>query len=181
MKRLLFTTLFIILIASGYYFRDIFFGLGSFVFDKAPQAKSAPARPQPGQPVLADVAVEMAAPIQVAAIGTVQPIATVMIKSRVDGEIAQVHFKEGQEVKEGTSSSLSTTGRLRRSWNKVRPPLNAIEPRCNGLNWRSGVRANWRPEASRRYRSSKILRPAWRFSKQRYAPARRRSKTPALI
>ena len=48
----------------------------------------------------AGVAVEMAAPIQVSAIGSVQPIATVMIKSRVDGQIARVHFEEGQEVKE---------------------------------------------------------------------------------
>jgi membrane fusion protein, multidrug efflux system len=31
----------------------------------------------------------------------VQSIATVMIKSRMDGEIAKVHFEEGQEVKEG--------------------------------------------------------------------------------
>jgi multidrug efflux system membrane fusion protein len=101
MKRILFTMLFVILIASGYYYRDIFVGLGSFVFGKAPEARSAPARPPPGQPVLADVAVEMPVPIQVTAIGTVQPIATVMIKSRVDGQIDKVHFKEGQEVKEG--------------------------------------------------------------------------------
>ena len=101
MKRLLLTALFVILVASAYYFRGIVFGLGSLAFDKATPAKPAPARPPTGQPVLADVAVEMPVPIQVTAIGTVQPIATVMIKSRVDGEIAQVHFKEGQEVKEG--------------------------------------------------------------------------------
>jgi multidrug efflux system membrane fusion protein len=51
--------------------------------------------------VVADVAVEMAAPIQISAIGTVQSIAMVTIQARVDGEIAQVHFEEGQEVKEG--------------------------------------------------------------------------------
>jgi multidrug efflux system membrane fusion protein len=43
----------------------------------------------------------MEAPIEVTAIGTVQPIATVMVKSRIDGEITQVHFEEGQEVNEG--------------------------------------------------------------------------------
>jgi multidrug efflux system membrane fusion protein len=37
----------------------------------------------------------------VSAIGTVQSIATVIIKSRVDGQIADVHFEEGQDVKEG--------------------------------------------------------------------------------
>jgi multidrug efflux system membrane fusion protein len=50
---------------------------------------------------VADVVVEMDAPIEVSAIGTVQPIAAVMVKSRIDGEITQVHFEEGQEVKEG--------------------------------------------------------------------------------
>ena len=35
------------------------------------------------------------------AIGSVQSIATVVIKSRVDGQIGEVHFEEGQEVKEG--------------------------------------------------------------------------------
>src|SRR6266702_3440055 len=37
----------------------------------------------------------------VSTIGTVQSISTVIIKSRVDGEIAKVHFDEGQEVNEG--------------------------------------------------------------------------------
>jgi len=40
-------------------------------------------------------------PILVNAIGNVQSIATVMVKSRIDGEIASVNFAEGQEVKEG--------------------------------------------------------------------------------
>ena len=38
----------------------------------------------------------MPAPILVTAIGTVHSISTVIIKSRVDGEIAKVHFDEGQ-------------------------------------------------------------------------------------
>ena len=91
MKRILLGALFIVLMASGYYFRSLF-------FDTA--AETRPPRPPPGQSVQAGVAVEMAAPIQVSAIGSVQPIATVMIKSRVDGQIARVHFEEGQEVKE---------------------------------------------------------------------------------
>jgi multidrug efflux system membrane fusion protein len=45
--------------------------------------------------------VQSPTPILVTAIGTVQPIATVMIKSRLDGEIAKVNFEEGQEVTEG--------------------------------------------------------------------------------
>ncbi len=92
MKRLLLAALLAILLAGGYYFRGFFFD--------AP-AETRAARPSAGQSVVADVVVEMEAPIEVTAIGTVQSIASVMVKSRIDGEITQVHFEEGQEVKEG--------------------------------------------------------------------------------
>jgi membrane fusion protein, multidrug efflux system len=92
MKRLLLAALLAILLVGGYYFR-------SFFVEATPQTRVA--RPPAGQSVIADVVVEMDAPIEVTAIGTVQPIAAVMVKSRIDGEITQVHFDEGQEVKEG--------------------------------------------------------------------------------
>jgi membrane fusion protein, multidrug efflux system len=92
MKRLLLAALLAILLAGGYYFRGFF-------FEASPETRVA--RPPAGQSVVADVVVEMGAPIEVTAIGTVQSIASVMVKSRMDGEITQVHFEEGQEVKEG--------------------------------------------------------------------------------
>jgi len=92
MKRLLLAALLVLLLAGGYYFRGFF-------FESAPETRVA--RPPAGQSVVADVVVQMDAPIEVSAIGTVQPIAAVMVKSRIDGEITQVHFEEGQEVKEG--------------------------------------------------------------------------------
>jgi multidrug efflux system membrane fusion protein len=92
MKRVLFAALLAILLAGGYYFRGFFFGADS---------GTRVARPPAAQSVVADVVTEMEAPIEVTAIGTVQPIAVVMVKSRIDGEITQVHFDEGQEVKEG--------------------------------------------------------------------------------
>ena len=101
MKRLLLAAILVALFGVGYYFRDSLSGLQEFVGGKTPETKAGPARPPAGQPVVADVAVEIPAPIQVAAIGTVQSMATVIIQARVDGEIAQVHFEEGQEVKEG--------------------------------------------------------------------------------
>ena len=92
MKRLLLAVLLMAAVGSGYYFRDYF-------FTTATENRSA--RPPAPQPVGADVAAEMPAPIEVTAIGNVQSVATVMVRSRIDGEIAQVHFEEGQEVKEG--------------------------------------------------------------------------------
>jgi multidrug efflux system membrane fusion protein len=92
MKRLLLAVVLVALVAGGYYFRGFF-------FDTAPETRSS--RPAAAQLVVADVAVQSPTPILVTAIGTVQPIATVMIKSRLDGEIAKVNFEEGQEVTEG--------------------------------------------------------------------------------
>ena len=40
-------------------------------------------------------------PVQLRAIGNVEAYSTVAVKSQVDGELAQINFKEGQEVKEG--------------------------------------------------------------------------------
>src|SRR5258707_10381341 len=91
MRRLLLATL-MAAVGSGYYYRDYFLGTAN---------ETRPTRAPVAQPVVADVAAEISAPIEVAAIGNVQSIATVMVKSRADGEIAQVHFEEGQEVKSG--------------------------------------------------------------------------------
>jgi membrane fusion protein, multidrug efflux system len=93
MKRLFLLVLLVAVIGVGYYFRGAF--LGTVAETKGPQ------RPAPAQTVVAAVATQEAAPILVTTIGTVQSISTVIIKSRVDGEIAKVHFDEGQEVNEG--------------------------------------------------------------------------------
>jgi multidrug efflux system membrane fusion protein len=91
MKRLLLAALLVVLLACGYFFRDFLFNT----------TETRTVRPAAAQLVVADVASENPTPIQVTAIGTVQPIATVQIKSRMDGEVAAVNFEEGQEVKEG--------------------------------------------------------------------------------
>jgi multidrug efflux system membrane fusion protein len=59
------------------------------------------ARPQPPVPVVATPVVRKAVPIELSAIGTVQPIETAVIKSRVDGQIAKVHIRDGAMVKAG--------------------------------------------------------------------------------
>jgi multidrug efflux system membrane fusion protein len=104
MKRLLLGTLLLLVLAGGYAFRDPllqFTGLQftGLIGGKAPEQKGA--RPAAAQAVVAGVAEVLPTPVQVSAIGTVQSIATVIIKSRVDGQIADVHFEEGQDVKEG--------------------------------------------------------------------------------
>jgi membrane fusion protein, multidrug efflux system len=99
MKRLLLGTLLLLVLAGGYVFRDPLLRFTDLIGGKAPEQKGA--RPALAQAVVAGVAEVLPTPIQVNAIGTVQSIATVIIKSRIDGQIADVHFEEGQDVKEG--------------------------------------------------------------------------------
>jgi membrane fusion protein, multidrug efflux system len=59
-----------------------------------------PAAP-PQIPVTAGTAEERNVPIYVEGLGTVQAFNTVAVKTRVDGQIVKVFFREGQEVKAG--------------------------------------------------------------------------------
>jgi multidrug efflux system membrane fusion protein len=55
----------------------------------------------PAAPVTAAVVTESDMPVILSAPGTVEPLANVAIKPRVDGQIAEVAFKEGDLVNEG--------------------------------------------------------------------------------
>ncbi|WP_051283821.1 efflux RND transporter periplasmic adaptor subunit [Desulforegula conservatrix] len=52
-------------------------------------------------PVVVAEALTKDVPVQITAVGNIQALSTVSIKSQVEGEIASVYFKEGQEVKAG--------------------------------------------------------------------------------
>lgn len=55
----------------------------------------------PAVPVKVASAEKRNVPIQVTAIGTVEPFSTVQIKTQVTGELTGVYFKEGDDVKKG--------------------------------------------------------------------------------
>jgi multidrug efflux system membrane fusion protein len=67
----------------------------------AAPAKSAAAAPLPPVPVQTAVAQQLDVPRLVEAVGTVQALRTVAVKSQVDGVLARIHFKEGDEVAAG--------------------------------------------------------------------------------
>lgn len=52
-------------------------------------------------PVVAAAATTGEMDVIITALGTVTPLRTVTVRSRVDGELVRLHFKEGQRVKEG--------------------------------------------------------------------------------
>jgi multidrug efflux system membrane fusion protein len=55
----------------------------------------------PPVPVMVATAVETTVPVEIRNIGSVDPYATVGIKSRLAGQLVQVNFQEGQDVKAG--------------------------------------------------------------------------------
>jgi multidrug efflux system membrane fusion protein len=69
-------------------------------FHLAAQPKQAPRAPQ-AVPVVMTVVTRKPVPVRLEAIGTVQPVATVVVKSRIDGQIVKVPVRDGQEVKAG--------------------------------------------------------------------------------
>ncbi len=58
-------------------------------------------RPKPAVPVKVVQAVQKTVPVQLRAIGTVEPFSSVALKAQVNGQISRIHPAEGSEVREG--------------------------------------------------------------------------------
>ena len=82
--------------AAGYATRSSWMDVGS-------AAKAQAQGPRGGRTVAVQVAnaQRKPVPVEVDAIGTVSPIATVALKSRIETTITEVHFEDGARVKEG--------------------------------------------------------------------------------
>src|ERR1700676_1928615 len=95
MKKLIVTSALLCLPAIGWL--GVHFGLGwqgaRAVADATPSS--------PGIPVVAGLAGEADVPIYLSGLGTVQAFNSVLVKSRVDGQIFKIDFVEGQEVRAG--------------------------------------------------------------------------------
>jgi membrane fusion protein, multidrug efflux system len=64
-------------------------------------AKKEQSRPKLPVPVTVASTVQKTVPVQLRAIGNIEPFNTVSIKAQVNGQIARVHFREGQDVRKG--------------------------------------------------------------------------------
>ena len=64
-------------------------------------AKKEPPKGRPPVPVTAATSLLKTIPVQIRSVGNVEPYNTVSIKAQVNGQIAKVHFKEGEDVRKG--------------------------------------------------------------------------------
>jgi multidrug efflux system membrane fusion protein len=94
MKRLLILLLVAAVGAGGYYLLVP----GSSAQTKSAGSAAPPARPVP---VVVAAAVQKPMPVELSTIGRVQTVASVAVRSRIDGVIAGVGVADGQEVKAG--------------------------------------------------------------------------------
>ena len=93
-RRALVVGVVVVLAACGAYF-------GWHAWQKHDATVKTAGKPPPAVPVtVADVR-KGDFPIYLNGLGTVQPFDTVLVRSRVDGEVIKVGFKQGQMVKEG--------------------------------------------------------------------------------
>jgi multidrug efflux system membrane fusion protein len=72
--------------------------LAASVVSSCSKAKQPPPRVVP---VIAETAAQKNVPLQIKAIGNVEAYNTVSVKSQVNGEISEVFFREGQDVRKG--------------------------------------------------------------------------------
>jgi multidrug efflux system membrane fusion protein len=63
--------------------------------------KAGPSGPPPPPPVVVATAQQRPMPVELAAIGAVQPVSAVDVKPQVAGALTAVHFQEGEHVTEG--------------------------------------------------------------------------------
>src|SRR5450759_4869431 len=61
------------------------------------------AKAAPATPVSVATVGQQSIPVRIQVIGNVEAYSTVALKARVDGQIVEVNFKEGQEVKKGAA------------------------------------------------------------------------------
>src|SRR5690349_1029217 len=100
MKRFLLALFVLAALGAGAYGYRNFFQPAAAAAADAPKEKPA-AQGDRAQPVLTAVAQRKAVPRDLGTIGTVQPLAVVALKSRIDSQIEAIHFTDGQEVRAG--------------------------------------------------------------------------------
>ncbi len=78
------------------------FGLMLLVIFSSACSSEKSAKPvSPPIPVIVATSIQKTVPVQLRVIGNVQAFSSVTVKSRVPGQIMQVYFKEGDDVKKG--------------------------------------------------------------------------------
>src|SRR5215468_9037817 len=88
-------------IFSGIFALAVLAAAAIVVFQATRNSRADTQKGAPAVPVTTAPVVVKTVPVRLYAIGNVEPYTTVAVKARVDGQIVSVHFKEGDEVRQG--------------------------------------------------------------------------------
>ena len=83
-------------------FAGIFLAVCVVSFMSGCSKKAEPPKMMPAAPVTVETVSKRSVPMQLHAIGNVEPNTTVGIKAQIGGTLAKVHFTEGQDVQKGS-------------------------------------------------------------------------------
>ncbi len=86
---------------SGIFLLAVLAAVIFVVFQANHGSRAQPQKAPPAVPVTTAPVTLKTVPMRVYAIGNVESYTTVTVKARVDGQIVSVHFKEGDEVRQG--------------------------------------------------------------------------------
>jgi multidrug efflux system membrane fusion protein len=92
-KRLVLGTVLVAVLAAA--------GLGTYIVSDGKAREGKGGKGPPAVPVIVAAAEQRTVPIRLTAIGNVEAFQTVSIKARIDGQIMEVKFREGQAVSKG--------------------------------------------------------------------------------
>src|SRR5215469_7289867 len=87
---------------SGIFALAVLAAVGFLAFQANRGSRADTQKGPPAVPVSTVAVAVKSVPVRLQAIGNVEPYTTVAVKARVDGQIVSVHFKEGDEVRQGS-------------------------------------------------------------------------------
>jgi multidrug efflux system membrane fusion protein len=87
---------------SGIFLVAVLAAAAFLIFQANRGSRADPQKGAPAVPVTTASVVTKTVPVRVYAIGNVEPYTTVALKARADGQIVSVHFREGDEVRQGS-------------------------------------------------------------------------------
>src|SRR5215471_9861595 len=89
-------------IFSGIFALAVLAAAAIVVFQATRNSRADTQKAAQAVPVTTAAVVTKTVPVRLYAIGNVEPYTTVAVKARVDGQIVSAHFKEGDEVRQGS-------------------------------------------------------------------------------
>ncbi len=105
----------------------------AFLWFEPASGNNSPAQKPPPVPVQVTTALKKDMPVEIQALGTVVPFQTVALKSRIDSQIIEVKFKDGDNVKKGDPLFILDGRALQAQLDQAKADLAAAQAQANNL------------------------------------------------